>query len=167
MRGLARIHPRPRHSTLNWDLTLLLQKLSGKPFEPLSICPPHLLAWKMAFLVAITSVRWIREVHGLHHDPPYLRMHAEGVLLFLDISFFPKVAFSFHLQAKIHPTTFYPNPTTAEEHRLHTLDVCRVLLFYLNKTKDYCCSVHLSVAYVVLKKCHSSHLKGSPGGLQR
>lgn len=62
-----------RHMSV-WDLSLVLQRLTDKLFESMATCP-HLLAWKTAFLVAITSARRARELRALRHDHPYLTMY--------------------------------------------------------------------------------------------
>lgn len=44
MKGLAHPSPVLKHPVPSWDLTLVLQKLSGKAFEPMTIFPLHLLS---------------------------------------------------------------------------------------------------------------------------
>lgn len=82
---------------MSWDLSMVLYRLVLKPFEPMAICPPHMLAWKIAFLVAITLARRVSELQTLRANPPYLMIHTEGATLSPDISILPKVPSNFHL----------------------------------------------------------------------
>lgn len=88
----------------------------------------------------------------LRADPPYLTFHTEGVTMFPDLSFLPKVASSFHASAKIHLPAFYPHPTSAEERRWHLLDVKRALLFYLSRIKDWRQSPYLFLVHAGPRK---------------
>lgn len=74
-------------------------------------------------------------------------IHANGVSLFPEVVFLPKVLSSFHSSATIHFLTFYQDPKDDTKQWLQSLDVRRGLLFYLNRTKDYWCSPHLFVTY--------------------
>lgn len=92
-------------------------------------CVLHLLAWKIAFLVALTSAKHVGEQMALRHDPAYLLFGTDGVILFPDISFLLKFVFQFHLKAELSLPVFYPDPTAQEERPLHYLSVRHALLF--------------------------------------
>lgn len=109
---LARSCPVLRHPTSSWDLPLVLRGLMSRPFEPMAIAVTHLVTWKTAFLVAITSARRVGELRALRVDPPYFNFHSDGVMLFPDVSFLPKVTSSFHSSAKIQPQAFHPCPSS-------------------------------------------------------
>lgn len=134
LKGLARIHPTPSQPSPCWDLLLVLQKLTGHLLKPLETCLTHNLAWKTAFLVAITLAQRVSELRALRHDSPYLTVHVKGVSLFPEFSFLPKVDSPFHLHATIDLPAFFPAPASEEEFRLHTLIVRRALVFYLDRT---------------------------------
>lgn len=115
MKGLIRTYLVLACPTPNWDLALVLWKLSVKPFELMASCPEHLLVWKTTFLVAVTSAHRVGAIRALRHDLPYLTVYTEGVSLFPDIFFLLKVTSNFHSSVMIHLPAFYPNPRDADE----------------------------------------------------
>ena len=50
-----------------WDITLVLQSLTGAPYEPLRTCYECFLAQKMLFLLALASAKRIGELHALSY----------------------------------------------------------------------------------------------------
>ena len=48
-----------------WDLALVLQSLTGAPYEPLRTCDERFLAQKTLFLLALASAKRIGELHAL------------------------------------------------------------------------------------------------------
>ena len=48
-----------------WDVALVLQSLTGAPYEPLRTCDERFLAQKMLFLLALASAKHIGELHAL------------------------------------------------------------------------------------------------------
>ena len=62
-------------------------------------------------------------------------------------SFLPKVVSYFHINQRISLPTFFPNPANAAERSLHSLEVRRVLKFYLHKTRPIRNSNQLFVNY--------------------
>ena len=48
-----------------WDVALVLQSLTGAPYEPLRICDGRFLAQKTLFLLALASAKCIGELHAL------------------------------------------------------------------------------------------------------
>lgn len=73
--------------------------------------------------------------------------HAEGVTLFQDLTFLPKVISAFRLSASIHLPTFSPNPQSQEDRYLHSLDVRRAPLRYLNRTTESRKDPNLFISY--------------------
>ena len=51
-----------------WDLTLVLQRLTDKPFEPMGIALMKYVTLKTVFLTALSSGRRRSEVHALLVD---------------------------------------------------------------------------------------------------
>ncbi|KAG6926198.1 hypothetical protein G0U57_012695, partial [Chelydra serpentina] len=104
-------------------------------------CSLLYLSWKMAFLVAITSVRHVSALRALTSEPPYtvqLRPHP---------AFLPKVVSAFHINQDIFLLVFYPKPhASPRERELHSLDVRRALAFYIERTKPFRKTTQLFVA---------------------
>ena len=50
-----------------WDISLVLQSLTGAPYEPLRTCEECFLAQKMLFLLALASAKRIGELHALSY----------------------------------------------------------------------------------------------------
>ena len=78
-----------------------LKAIQKWPFEPVRLASRKHLTWKTVFLVAIASARRASKLHALRHTPPYIRFSAEGVTLFPDVSFLPKVSTPFHTSKPI------------------------------------------------------------------
>nr|XP_042702465.1 uncharacterized protein LOC122173017 [Chrysemys picta bellii] len=55
LKGLDWSFPYAKTPVPQWDLNLVLSRLTGPPFELLATCSWSHLSWKVAFLVAITS----------------------------------------------------------------------------------------------------------------
>ena len=50
-----------------WDVALVLQSLTGAPYEPLWMCDERFLAQKTLFLLALASAKRIGELHALSY----------------------------------------------------------------------------------------------------
>ena len=50
-----------------WDVSLVLQSLTGAPYEPLRTCEERFLAQKILFLLALASAKRIGELHALSY----------------------------------------------------------------------------------------------------
>lgn len=61
-----------------WNLDLVLTRLMGPLFEPLHSCPLQFLCWKVAFLVAITSLRRVCEIHALALEEIFPQVHKDS-----------------------------------------------------------------------------------------
>lgn len=147
LRGLRNICPPTRPPPSAWNLQLVLNQLTRQPFEPMATCDLRLLSWKTAFLVVITSARRVSELAALRCVPPYLLFLPHSVRFQPDIRFLPKVVSEFHATTDILLPDFYPSPSSPEERRLHTLDIRRALLFYLDRTKSQNRDQSLFVCY--------------------
>ncbi|XP_078518308.1 uncharacterized protein LOC144782952 [Lissotriton helveticus] len=155
MEGLKRVIP-PRHPPSPvWNLNIVLTRLMGPPFEPLHSCEIQYLTWKVAFLVAITSLRRVSELQALTIHEPFIQIHANRVVLRTNPKFMPKVVSQFHINQTIELPVFFPNPDSVADRALHTLDVKRALLYYIDRTKDFRKTKQLFVAF-------SPQHKGNP-----
>ena len=60
-----------------WDVALVLQSLTGVPYEPLRTCDELFLAQKTLFLLALASAKHIGELHALSYCVSHSRDWAE------------------------------------------------------------------------------------------
>ena len=56
-----------------WDVSLVLQSLTGAPYEPLRTCEERFLAQKTLFLLALASAKRIGELHALSYRVSHTR----------------------------------------------------------------------------------------------
>lgn len=126
---------------------MVFRRLMRHPFEPMATCEPRLLAWKTAFLIAIISARRVSELVALRCTTLYLVFLPHSVWLQPNIRFLPKIVSELHITSDIILLDFYPSPTSEEGHLLHTLDVKRALLFYIDRTKFPNRAQNLLVSY--------------------
>lgn len=134
LKGASNLRPPAVHRYPSWDLSKVLEALTGPPFEPLPEVPMRILTWKVAFLVAITSARKISELHTLSMRGDLCKFYPDRVVLRLDPSFIPRVGSWFHRAQEVVLPNFCPSPVHPLEHQWHTLDVCRALEIYLQRT---------------------------------
>ena len=60
-----------------WDVALVLQSLTGAPYEPLRTCDERFLAQKTLFLLALDSAKRIGELHALSYRVSHSRNWGE------------------------------------------------------------------------------------------
>ena len=60
-----------------WDVALVLQSLTGAPYEPLRTCDERFLAQKTLFLLALASAKRIGELHVLSYRVSHARNWVE------------------------------------------------------------------------------------------
>ncbi|XP_040286209.1 dynein heavy chain 8, axonemal [Bufo bufo] len=65
LQGVARRAPPFRFPVETWDLNLVLDALQSSPFEPLAEISLSFVSFKVAFLVAVTSIRRVSELAAL------------------------------------------------------------------------------------------------------
>ncbi|KAJ7317129.1 hypothetical protein JRQ81_003291 [Phrynocephalus forsythii] len=155
LKGLKNLCPTQNCPVPQWSLTIILNRLTRFPFEPMGSISVHMLSLKIAFLLAITSAHRSSELTALHVDPPFLQFHPNKITVYPDISFLPKVVSDFHLTQLLVLPTFFPSLFSNLERTLHTLDVRRTLLFYTSRTVAFRKSQRLFV-------CTSESSIGSP-----
>ena len=68
---------------LAWDVSLVLQSLTGAPYEPLRTCEEHFLAQKTLFLLALASAKRIGELHALSYRVSHTRNWGEVSFAFV------------------------------------------------------------------------------------
>lgn len=147
MKGLFREFAPVKLPPPEWELNIILMQLMKHPFEPIHKAELKFLTWKVALLLALTSVRRVSEIQAFTIKEPFLYFTQDYVTLRTNPNFIPKVPSQFHLNEPVVLKTFFPNPETPAEKTLHSLDVKRCLKFYLQRTKDIRKSDQLFVAY--------------------
>ena len=60
-----------------WNVSLVLQSLTGAPYEPLQTCEERFLAQKTLFLLALASAKRIGELHALSYRVSHTRNWGE------------------------------------------------------------------------------------------
>ncbi|XP_060542104.1 endonuclease/exonuclease/phosphatase family domain-containing protein 1 isoform X6 [Pantherophis guttatus] len=148
LRGAKNLCPPVLHRYPTWDLPLVLQSLTGPPYEPLQTASLRLLTCKVAFLVAITSARRISELAALSTRPDLCVFHTDRVVLRLDPTFVPKINSVFHRAQELILPNFCPRPSHPRERRWHALDVRRALRIYLKRTAPFRRSESLFVSFL-------------------
>ena len=66
-----------------WDVSLVLQSLTGAPYEPLRTCEERFLAQKTLFLLALASAKRIGELHALSYRVSHTRDWGEVSFAFV------------------------------------------------------------------------------------
>ena len=66
-----------------WDVSLVLQSLTGAPYEPLWTCEERFLAQKTLFLLALASSKRIGELHALSYRVSHTRDWGEVSFAFV------------------------------------------------------------------------------------
>lgn len=131
IKGLERLFTPVWNPVPQWDLNLVLSRLIGPPFQPLASCSLSHLSWKVAFLVAITSARWVSEIKVLMSESLYMVFYKDKVQLRPHPAFLPKLVSPFHVNQDVFFLVFCPKPHASnEKRRLHILDIKWALAFY-------------------------------------
>ncbi|XP_068103054.1 uncharacterized protein [Hyperolius riggenbachi] len=136
-KATRRLRPVVQSKIPSWDLNTVLQALCELPFEPISDISDKLLTLKTAFLLAITTARRIGELQALSINEPYCVISEDRITLRLDVSFLPKVSSKFHRSQEIFLPSFCNNPSNQKENKLHSLDVRRCVIEYLQRSKSW------------------------------
>ena len=83
LRSFARsVNPVELHPPA-WDVSLVLQSLTGAPYEPLRTCEERFLAQKTLFLLALASAKRIGELHALSYRVSHTRDWGEVSFAFV------------------------------------------------------------------------------------
>ena len=72
LRGARRMNPPRPPSVPSWDLSLVLAALEAFPFEPLESADLKYLSLKTVFLIALSSVKRVGDLHALSVSPACL-----------------------------------------------------------------------------------------------
>lgn len=108
LRGAANLCPPVLHRYPTWDLSIVLNSLTGSPYEPLRMASLHVLSCKVTFLVAITLACCISEIAALSIRSDLCVFHADRVVLHLNPMFVLKVNTMFHRMQELVLPNFCP-----------------------------------------------------------
>lgn len=161
LKGAWRLRPPKSPRVPAWDLTLVLQALCRFPFEPLAQAELKWVAYKTAFLLAITSAKRVGELHALSVSSSCLRWNHDksSVTLWPNPAFLPKVLCRSYLNQPIRLTQFNP-PAGEAGDEPELLCPVRALRTYVAATAGVRLSEQLFV-------CYSGPNKGSALSKQR
>lgn len=93
----------------------------------------------MACFVAVILVCWASDLCPLRHDPPFTRFYPVWVVLHINLTFLPKVLFSYYLNQLVIIPAFHASFAMPLEQTLHMLDVRRALAVYIS----WMCCIHM------------------------
>ena len=136
LRGRKSMHPPRRLIVPPWDLTIVLAALREPPFEPLREVDEKYLAYKVAFLLAVTSARRVSEIQALCSEPPYVTLNPWSAILRINPAFLPKTISDSALRGKLQFQQFPLKVKTAEDHELRKLCPVRAIKVYLERTAE-------------------------------
>ena len=115
-----------------WDVALVLQSLTGAPYEPLRTCDERFLAQKMLFLLALASAKRIGELHALSYRVSHSRGWAEVSFSFVP-GFVAKTQDPSSLAPRFEGFTVRALPNT-RSNRIGRLSLVRTVRCYLDRT---------------------------------
>ena len=119
-----------------WDLSLVLQSLTGAPYEPLRTCDERFLAQKTLFLLALASAKRIGELHALSYRVSNSRGWAEVSFSFVP-GFVTKTQDPSSLAPRFEDFTV-PALPNARNNRNGRLCPVRAVRCYLDRTAAHC-----------------------------
>ena len=119
-----------------WDVSLVLQSLTGAPYEPLRTCEERFLAQKTLFLLALASAKRIGELHALSYRVSHTRDWGEVSFAFVT-GFVAKTQYPSSLAPRFEGFSV-PALTNARKNRNGRL-LCpvRAVKVYLDRTAPH------------------------------
>ncbi len=150
LKGDRRLCPSQTRLIPSWDPVVVLKALTEPPFEPLDEIGMEFLILKTAFLLAVSSVKRVSEMHAFSVLPACLRLGEEGssISLLPNPSFLPKVLPRSFVSRLLVLNPFHPPPhNSAESARLHLICPVRALRRYFSCTQQIMHSNQLFVCY--------------------
>lgn len=131
-KACLKLRPPRKPSFPTWDLSTVLEVLSGEPFFPLENTSLWDLTLKVSFLIAITSAKRVSEMQALLIKEPYLMVYPDRLTLKPSDRFIPKVSSAFHFNQEIDLPALITDQGVP-----HPLDVKGNILHYLSVTKPF------------------------------
>ena len=123
-----------------WDVALVLQSLTGAPYEPLRTCDERFLAQKTLFLLALASAKRIGELHALSYRVSHARNWGEVSYSFVP-GFVAKTQDPSSLAPRFEGFTVPALPNARNNHNGRLLCPVRAVRHYLDRTAAHrpCC----------------------------
>ena len=116
-----------------WDVALVLQSLTGAPYEPLRTCDERFLAQKTLFLLALASAKRIGELHALSYNVSHIRGWAE-VSFSIVPGFVPKTQDPSSLAPRLEGFSVPALPNARNNRNGRLLCPVRAVRCYLDRT---------------------------------
>ena len=116
-----------------WDVALVLQSLTGAPYEPLRTCDERFLAQKTLFLLALASAKRIGELHALSYRVSHSRNWGEVSFSFVP-GFVVKTQDPSSLAPRFEGFTVPALPNARNNRNGRLLCPVRVVRRYLDRT---------------------------------
>ena len=154
-----RDRPKSSRNLPKWNLSVVLNKLTKAPFEPMKDSDLKHLTLKTAFLLALASGKRRSEIHAWVANKVSNLGQWEKVALFPSSDFIAKNQLAREGSQSVSPVTI-PALTTIVDRQFkedRTLCPLRALRFYLDRTKDLRGS--RSLLFISFKKGHTSDIR--------
>ena len=120
-----------------WDVSLVLQSLTGAPYEPLRTCEERFLAQKTLFLLALASAKRIGELHALSYRVSHTRDWGEVSFAFVT-GFVAKTQDPSSLAPRFEGFTVPALPNARKNRNGRLLCPVRAVKVYLDRTASHC-----------------------------
>ena len=120
-----------------WDVSLVLQSLTGAPYEPLRTCDERFLAQKTLFLLALASAKRIGELHALSYRVSHTRDWGEVSFAFVT-GFVAKTQDPSSLAPRFEGFTVPALPNARKNRNGRLLCPVRAVKVYLDRTAPHC-----------------------------
>ena len=119
-----------------WDVSLVLQSLTGAPYEPLRTCKECFLAQKTLFLLALASAKRIGELHALSYRVSHTRDWGEVSFAFVT-GFVAKTQDPSSLAPRFEGFTVLALPNVRKNRNGRLLCPVRAVKVYLDRTASH------------------------------
>ena len=119
-----------------WDVSLVLQSLTGAPYEPLRTCEERFLAQKTLFLLALASAKRIGELHALSYRVSHTRDWGEVSFAFVT-GFVAKTQDPSSLAPRFEGFTVPALPNARKNRNGRLLCPVRAVKVYLDRTASH------------------------------
>ena len=116
-----------------WDVALVLQSLTGAPYEPLRTCEECFLEQKTLFLLALASAKRIGELHALSYRVSHSRGWGEVSFSFVP-GFVAKTLDPFSLAPRFEGFTIPALPNARKNRNGRLLCPVRAVRCFLDRT---------------------------------
>ena len=119
-----------------WDVSLVLQSLTGAPYEPLRTCEERFLAQKTLFLLALASAKRIGELHALSYRVSHTRDWGEVSFAFVT-GFVAKTQDPSSLAPRFEGFSVLALPNVRKNRNGRLLCPVRAVKVYLDRTASH------------------------------